>query len=145
MKKLALLMLGVITLVACNSPKNNSSENSEEVTTEQAAIGGEQDDHGCLIAAGEVWSELQQNCVQIFNIGQRLNPIEQNEEDAVLSAFVLFSEDSSQVELFLPDEEGSVILNKDENDIYQNDTFKFDSNESALYKDNEKVFQSSEQ
>ena len=48
------------------------------------------------------------------DIGQRLNPIEIKEGEAVTSAFVLFNEDDSKAELFLPNEKEPIILNKSE-------------------------------
>jgi hypothetical protein len=141
MKKVALLSLGIFVLTACNNQKNNSSENAEEQTaTEQSTIGGDKDEHGCLTASGETWSEIKQGCVQIFDIGQRLNPIEVNNEEAVISAFVLFNDDKSKLELFLPNEKGTTILNKAEGNVYENDSLKFDTKDSTLYINNEKKY-----
>ena len=137
MKKVALLSLIIFAFTACNNPnKNNSSKKTEE----QPTIGGDKDEHGCLISAGETWSELMQNCIQIFNIGQRLNPIEVNDEEAVISAFILFNEDKSKLELFLPNEKATVILDKTEDSLFQNDSLKFDVTDSSLYINNEKKY-----
>lgn len=54
----------------------------------------------------------------------------------MISAFILFSDDQSRVELFLPQDAGhhnTFILNKANNDLYQNDHYKFDSKKSVLY------------
>ncbi|MGV3761596.1 hypothetical protein [Parapedobacter sp.] len=134
MEKIVLLSLGLFALTACNNPESGSSENTEAQTpTESTAIGGEKDDHGCLVGAGETWSELQQGCVQIFDIGQRLNPVEVPDGGAVISAFVLWDDDRSKAELFLPDGEGAIIMEKGENEIYQKDSVKFDASAAALY------------
>ena len=142
MKKIALLSLGLFTLVACNNnQKNGSSENIDEQKTTQQPIGGEKDDHSCLVGAGETGSELKQNCIQVFNVGQRLNPTEPKEGEAVMSAFVLLNEDSSKVELFLPgNEKQTVVLDKSEGDVFQNDVYKFDAKETALYINGEKQY-----
>lgn len=137
MEKVVLLSLGLFALTACNNPKNSSSENTDEQATENVAIGGERDEHGCLVAAGETWSELKQSCVQVFDIEQRLNPVEVTDGEAVISAFVLLNDDQSKAELFLPDEDGTIILDKGEGETYQKDPVKFDANESALYINNE--------
>jgi hypothetical protein len=101
MRKVVLLSIGIFALTACNNQKNNSWENKEEQTvTEQSTVGGDKDEHGCLTAAGETWSQLKQSCIQIFNVGQRLNPIETKDGEAVISAFVLFNDDKSEAELF---------------------------------------------
>lgn len=136
MKKVALLSLGFFALTACNNPKSNSTENAEEQTT----VGGEKDQHGCLTGAGETWSEIKQDCVQIFDIGQRLNPIEVNNGETVISAFVLFNDDKSKLELFLPNEKETTILEKGENNVYQNDSLKFDPKDSTLYINNEEKY-----
>ena len=141
MKKVALLSLGIFALTACNNPKNNSSKNAEEQTiTEQPRVGGDTDEHGCLMAAGETWSEIKQGCVQVFEIGQRLNPIEVTNGDAIISAFVVFNDDKSKLELFLPNEKGTIVLDKGEEEVYQNDSVRFDAKDSVLYINNEKKY-----
>src|SRR5690606_25507703 len=102
MGKVVFLSLSVFVLAACNNPKSGSPESTDEQTTENTAIGGDKDEHGCLVAAGETWSELKQSCVQIFDIAQRLNPVNIADGEAVISAFVLLSDDRSKAELFLP-------------------------------------------
>ncbi len=140
MEKIILLSLGLFALTACSNPKSSSENTEEQTTIESTTIGGEKDEHGCLVAAGESWSELKQSCVQIFDIGQRLNPVEVAEGEAVISAFVLLSDDQSKAELFLPEEEGTVILDKGEGETYQKDSYKFDAAESALYINDEMTY-----
>ncbi len=121
-------------LSACNKPAK-TAENS--VTTEKKAVGADKDDHGCLASAGQTWSELKQNCIQVFNEGFRLNPVAPEKDAAVISAFVLWSDDKNKVELFLPDAAGhkTTILNKTGNDQYENGPYKFDAHQSVLYVD----------
>ena len=142
MKKIALLSLSVLVLAACNKPQEEPVTENKEIQVEEPVIGGEKDDHGCISAAGESWSELKNACVQIFEVGQRLNPVEVKEGETVLSAFALFNEDKSKVELFVPtDDKKSIILDKSEADVYQNDTYKFDATTSALFINGEKKFE----
>ena len=139
MRKVVLLSIGIFALTACNNQKSNSSENKEEQTvTEQSAVGGDKDEHGCLTAAGETWSQLKQSCIQIFNVGQRLNPIETKDGEAIISAFVLFNDDKSEAELFLPNTQSNTILKITDNQNYESGEYKFDVNESTLYINNEK-------
>jgi len=141
MRKVALLSIGIFALTACNSPKSNSSENTEKQTvTEQSAVGGDKDEHGCLTSAGETWSQLKQSCIQIFNVGQRLNPIETKDGEAVISAFVLFNDDKSEAELFLPNTQSNTILKTTDKKSYENGEYKFDATESTLYINNEKKY-----
>src|SRR5690625_7056800 len=86
-------------MMACSNPQK-SDAGSQETVEEQTSVGGERDDHGCFISAGEVWSKIRQECVQIFNVGLRLNPVEdQDKDDAVFSSFVLLNEDGTELEL----------------------------------------------
>lgn len=135
MKKLSVLVaLSFFMVIACKN--ENKQENiSEEITEEsETSIGGETDEHGCLIAAGETWSQLKESCVQIFNEGKRLNPTEINEgeSDAVFSAFVLMNEDESLAELFLPNEDSTIILEKTEESVYENETYSYNPETSTL-------------
>ena len=141
MRKVVLLSIGIFALTACNNQKSNSSEKTEEQSvTEQSTVGGDKDEHGCLTAAGETWSQLKQSCIQIFNVGQRLNPIETKDGEAVISAFVLFNDDKSEAELFLPNTQSNTILKITDNQNYESGEYKFDVNESTLYINNEKKY-----
>ncbi|WP_294270808.1 membrane lipoprotein lipid attachment site-containing protein [uncultured Chryseobacterium sp.] len=131
MKKLILTAVGLAVLSACNKPQTN--ENT--VKNEQKAVGADQDDHGCKASAGQTWSELKQNCIQVFNEGFRLNPVTPPKDAAVTSAFVLMSEDQSRLELFLPEQTDhhTLILNKSDKGMYQNDQYQYDPVKSVLY------------
>ena len=47
------------------------------------------------------------------------------------SAFILMSDDQSALELFLPDH--TVILKKTDKNVYKNNQYKYDSDNSILY------------
>lgn len=143
MRKLLFMAgLSFFVMTACknsNTPEAVAEEITEETPT---SIGGEKDEHGCLIAAGESWSQLKEDCIQIFNEGKRLNPIETNEveSDPVFSAFVVFNEDESKAELFLPNEEKSVLLEKAEESLFKNDVYSFNSENATLSIDGEEKY-----
>ncbi|MCJ8152755.1 hypothetical protein MKJ01_03120 [Chryseobacterium sp. SSA4.19] len=132
MKKLTLLTICLLVLSSCEKPKT-----TENTTKKEKQVGSDKDDHGCIASAGQTWSELEQDCIQVFNKGFRLNPIEVKKDEAVISAFVLSSDDQSKLELFLPDntEHHTIILNKADKDTYQNGRYKYDSDKSILYVD----------
>lgn len=138
MKKTALILLCNFILAACNSvsKKENKEEKEEEITS----VGGTKDEKGCLVSAGETWSEIKQSCVQIFNIAQRLNPIHPNEGEAIMSAFVLFDDEQSELELFLPDNENTSILTLKDNGVYEADEYQYNSQDSTLYVNDEATF-----
>lgn len=137
------LLVGLLVLSACKGSKNkpeNGVDNNPS-TVEQQTVGGEKDDHGCLTAAGETWSELKQNCIQVFNTVQRLNPVATNTNEAVISAFVLFDDDESKVEVFLPNYEETIILSKGTDDTYQNETIKFTAKDASCIVGSPNIFE----
>lgn len=135
------LILGLFMFVGCNNtPKKTTTSIVEETTQETQLIGGEKDNQGCLSSAGETWSTLRQTCLRLFDEGIRLNPVT-TEDSAVISAFVLLSEDQAKLELFLPEADAkSIILEKKGENIYEDHTYKFDVNEGVLYIDGHKQY-----
>jgi len=132
MKKLILTTVCIAGLTACNKP---SPTTGNTVTNENKTVGTDKDDHGCMASAGQTWSELKHNCIQVFNEGFRLNPVKPEKGIAVISAFVLMSDDKIKAELFLPDapDHQSIILTKTNEDVYQNGQYKYDAYKSVLY------------
>lgn len=75
----------------------------------------DKDENGCLASAGYVWSKVNKECVKGFS-GIQLNPSDNlNNKDETLSAYVLFNEDASQAEIFLPKDTSSIILKRGSN------------------------------
>ena len=118
------LMLVLGSLAACNSSK---------------MVGNDKDSHSCKGSAGQTWSELKQNCIQVFNEGTRLNPIDVQKDEAVISAFLVFNGDLSKAELFLSDKP-NVILNKIQDGNYTAGKYVYNSSESTLYIDGKAVY-----
>lgn len=73
-------------------------------------VGVAMDKHGCNAAAGYMWSEVKKDCIRIFETGIRMNS--QTDKNATSSAFLVFSPDSLQVELFLPEEDIQPVLDR---------------------------------
>ena len=134
MKKAVILSGIVLSMLSCNSPKKEEvKENpNQKVEEQEELVGTDRDEHGCISSAGFSWSELQQTCVQLWEAGVRLDPIEVKEGDAVISAFVLFNEDESKAEVVLPKKEGSVILDKKSENLYEKDEYLYDDKEGTL-------------
>jgi len=145
MRHTFIIAAGFLMMMACSNPQK-SDAGSQETVEEQTSVGGERDDHGCFISAGEVWSKIRQECVQIFNVGLRLNPVEdQDKDDAVFSSFVLLNEDGTELELFLPGEDRtSVILSSSDQSIYTNGAYEYNSSDSTLYIDGEASYSTQE-
>lgn len=84
------------TLMAC-SPTSN-----------EQAIGGKTDKHGCLSSAGQSYSYLKQQCVQPFNVADITL---QDPVNDTLAVYVILSEDKAQAEVFAADLPEKTILN----------------------------------
>lgn len=134
MKKAVVLSGIVLSMFSCSSPKKEEVK-EEKVNTEEIQeplVGADRDEHGCITSAGFSWSELQQTCVQLWEAGVRLNPIEVKGDDSVISAFVLFNKDESKAEIILPNKEGSVILDKKSENLYEKGEYLYDDKEGTL-------------
>lgn len=125
-----------VLLWACNKPAQAEANN--ETTPEDTAMvekgvmtGGDQDEHGCNPSTGETWSNLKQTCLRLFDDALRLNPVKQKEGEAVISAFVVFNDDKSKVEVFLTDD--NKILDKTSENTFADEHYKYDAAEKALY------------
>ena len=132
MKKLSIVAVMAMAMVACNN--SNSAQTTQTETTEVTSatteemppIEGGRDAHGCIGSAGQSWSELLQECVQVFEVGTRLNPVEVNMNDAIISAFIVAKEgDNSQVELFISTEETHPLLKQEKDGTYKNGKYVY--------------------
>lgn len=64
------------------------------------AVGNDKDSHGCIASAGYTWSEVQKDCIRLWEKGVRMHAA----DDAKKTLFLVFSPDSAQVELFFSEE-----------------------------------------
>lgn len=137
MRVLILSLFCSMAFVACQNQNSKAVESVEEVVreskTEVDLIGADVDRYGCKGSAGYTWSQLRRDCVRIFEEGITLLPMQVEESEAVYAAFVLYSEDKEMVELFLPTEKESFLLQKVESDIYEDGMYKFHEGEKTLY------------
>ncbi|MDO5510447.1 MAG: hypothetical protein Q4F57_07105 [Weeksellaceae bacterium] len=142
MNKLSFLPIALFAIISCNNPTNTNPAhtNTTTTTTAEQPIGGHADEHGCLGDAGQTWSALKQDCVQVFEVGQRLNPTQTAQGAATISAFVIFNDDKTQAEIFVPDENANPVLKQSEPGVYQDDKYRFVESEMALYINGEKRY-----
>ncbi len=144
MKKVVLLLVCCSTFWACDKIFKEPAESQEmEEMDAQQVVGGEKDEHGCIPSAGYIWSEVKQNCLRVFEEGYRLNPVATLSSDnvATSSAFVLFNEDKSKAEVFIPNEKAGIILDKKDKDTYENKRYKLNSTSYVLFVDNIKKYE----
>lgn len=123
--------------------KDRSDDEADVTTNKKVQIGTDKDKNGCVTSAGYKWSLLRKECIRVFEEGYRLNSIDQLEgESIVKSAFVIFEEGGDRAELFLPDSETSIMLEKDSKNepyingqwkLFQQDSYKLQKGTQILY------------
>lgn len=69
--------------------------------------GADRDEHGCIGSAGYTWSEVRQDCIRLFETGIRVESVDDDR-----AAYIVFSQDSSRVELFFSDGSANEILER---------------------------------
>jgi hypothetical protein len=74
--------------------------------------GEDRDAHGCIGSAGYQWSELQQDCIRVFEL-----PIQLVSPSQEQIAGLIFSEKMDQVEVFYA--EASLVLEQTKLNLYQ--------------------------
>lgn len=135
------LLLGIFCSLLFASCNNNSKNEKmvegamDGVKTEMDLVGADVDKYGCKGSAGYAWSQLRGVCIRIFEEGITLLPVKIDESEPVFAAFILYSEDKSQIELYLPSEKESVLLGKAASHYFENDIYSFDEKNKVLYID----------
>lgn len=86
-------------LTGCGNGGKKEAETSERKEKE-AVVGSDKDEHSCIASAGYTWSEVQKDCIRLWEKGVRMNAV----DDAGKTLFLVFSPDSTQVELFFSEE-----------------------------------------
>ncbi|WP_338875768.1 hypothetical protein WBJ53_09085 [Spirosoma sp. SC4-14] len=112
MKSTAVLLLAVSWLASCN---NSQTQKNEKATADSASaqptstvVGNDKDEHGCIGSAGYIWSPVRNDCIRVFE-QIKLQSIAENSADSA-AAFLLFSTDRKQAELFLPGRPEGLVL-----------------------------------
>lgn len=82
--------------------------NSKQRKEEQAIVGNDKDEHGCIASAGYTWSEAKKDCIRLWEEGVRMVDV----ADEKKSAYIVFSPDSLQVELFFSDDVANELLQR---------------------------------
>ena len=86
-------------LAGCGNGGKKEAETSEK-KEKGAVVGSDKDNNGCIASAGYTWSEVQKDCIRLWEKGVRMNAV----DDAGKTLFLVFSPDSAQVELFFSEE-----------------------------------------
>jgi len=115
MKKITTLLVLALAIFSCKLTDQKEDETvagKAAKTVKDSTVVNDKDENGCLASAGYIWSKVNKECVKGFS-GIQLNPIDKpDNEDETLSAYVLFSEDAKQAEIFLPNDTTSIVLSR---------------------------------
>lgn len=110
MKKVKLLMALVCVATALYSCKNSAMKSQQSEEQKEEMLGGDTDEHGCKASAGYTWSEVRKDCIRVFEVGVKLN--DSRDANATSAAYLVFSVDSLDAELFVPQQEESILLHR---------------------------------
>jgi hypothetical protein len=103
MDKLYWVIVIVLSLGLCSC--GNKQQKKEQKET---VVGNDKDEHGCIASAGYVWSEVQKDCIRLWEKGIRM----QNVANDSQTAYIVFSPDSTKLELFFSDDRPNEILDR---------------------------------
>lgn len=113
MKKIILITVLSATLFSCDYFKKEAPKPEPVDAAKDVVLGGDKDVNGCLASAGYTWSKLNKECVRVFS-GLQLTPFDNPDaEDAILCAYILFDKNADNAELFLPNQDESILLKRD--------------------------------
>jgi hypothetical protein len=114
-------------LSACNNePKTaeTSPAAQENTPAPTAAPSADVDAHGCNASGGMVWSELRQSCLALFESGVRMVPQDSFLRNSMAAFVVKKSDfDDTQVQIFIPQHEELIILDKQKDGTWKNDSY----------------------
>ena len=94
------LLFAVLLLSACHNVPSKTPPITASTNT-----------HDCNTSAGYVWSTFKNSCVLPYEAGITLLPIDVS-LDPRQAAFLIFNEDQTEAEVFIPGREGSFILQR---------------------------------
>ena len=113
MKKITSLLV-LILLFSCRLNHHKQEDKITGITTasKDSTLVNDKDENGCLASAGYVWSKVNKECVKGFS-GIQLNPINKpDNQDETLSAYIMFNENATLAEIFLPKDTASIVLTR---------------------------------
>lgn len=114
---IASLFISFLFLSACNNAAktepakkdNLQTSSNDTVPVTKPATGA--DEHGCKTEAGETWSIVRNSCIRLSDTGIKLEP-QEAALDKTKPAWLVFTDDKTRVEIFLPTQKRPVIIRK---------------------------------
>lgn len=102
-----------VSVISCRDLGVSQDNAAIEKDSLAKVVGIDKDANGCVTSAGYKWSFLKKMCIRPFEDGIRLNPsTEIKAGDPVISAFAVLQEDGNKAELFLPNYNSSIIMER---------------------------------
>lgn len=148
MKSVLSIILTALLFISCDLILKDHSKDDENLLEQKPVVlGPDKDEKGCVTSAGYVWSQTKNGCIRVFEEGFRLTPyhssadtIDVDGEQATLNAYLLFNEEKSVAELFLPDAKKSILL-KRENEAtpYVKDDWKLEAKKGYILKKGDQI------
>ena len=139
------LCLGSFYVVSCDyilKTKNESPKTDSE-GIENIILAPNVDRYNCAESAGYYWSQINQNCMRVFETGFRLIPSDLSERASddeldlsLLNAYLLFNADKTEAEVFLPSATESMVMQQVSENTYQHNQWELlTTNRFLLKKD----------
>lgn len=107
-----------LLFIGCQSTNTNSSTTSDTL----ANIGGDKDRNGCLTSAGYTWSQLKKDCIRPFEDAIALE-ILNTSNSYQTAAYILMDSLQQKAEVFVPDENDSILLSQTNDSLFTNGKF----------------------
>jgi hypothetical protein len=100
-------------------------------------VGADKDKHGCIGAAGYVYSAIKNDCIRVFEQNIQLREVDSKGKSKSIAA-IIFSDDKSKAEVFLEGyTAGQILINKSSNSVQSwsnNELLLLAKNGFQLYK-----------
>ena len=69
-----MLLVGVgMALASCGNSQNKKNESP--------VVDSDKDEHGCIASAGYIWSEVQKDCIRLWEKGVRMESVADKDDD----------------------------------------------------------------
>lgn len=115
-------LIGVIVFLlfwGCQSNRTSSTITKVDTLNN---IGVKKDKNGCLTSAGYTWSQLKKDCIRPYEEGVSLD-ILNAARSYQTAAFILIDSLQKKAEIFVPEENHTIILDHSNDSLYTNGNF----------------------
>lgn len=94
-------ILGLVGVLCCCLSCTADAQHKQQTTAKETPVlmGSTRDEHGCIPTAGYTWSEIKQECVRVWEVGQTIY-YKKTTGRTYQGIFVIFSADSSRMESY---------------------------------------------